>query len=85
VGILFRLYVNALLKGNPFVVGITVVAALAVSAGPFHNGVSKGDPGAIGLAALILVGILILLTVAIIDRRNTPRGKGRGPTRSGRP
>jgi hypothetical protein len=78
LGLLLRLYVDALLKGNPLVVALTVVAAVAVSAGPFYKGLSSGDPAAIGIVALILAGILLLLTVAIIDRRiNGPRGKGK--------
>ncbi len=85
MGWLLRLYVNALFNGNPFVVGVTLIVALAVSIGPFEEGISKGDPAAIGLMGLVLVGILVLLTVAIIDRRNNPpRGKRPGPSRAGR-
>lgn len=79
MGFLLRLYVDALLKGNPLVVAVTVIGVVALSVGPFYRGVSSGDPGAIGLAVLVLMGILVVLAVAIIDRRNnTPRGKGRG-------
>ena len=84
MGFLFRLYINALLKGNPFGVAVTAIGVLALSVGPFYRGVSSGDPAAIGLAVLVFVGVLVVPAVAIIDRRNNaPRGKGRGPTRSG--
>ncbi len=56
-----------------------------MSIGPFYEGVSKGDPAAIGLMGLVLLGMLVLLTVAVIDRRsNPPRGKRPSPSRAGR-
>jgi hypothetical protein len=75
MGILFRLYIDALLKGNPFVVFITIVAAVSVSVGPFYEGLQSRDPWAIGFMVLVLLGILLVLTVAIIDRRNDPERK----------
>jgi hypothetical protein len=85
VRLLLRLYFDALFKGNPFVVAITAIGVLAVSIGPFYRGVASRDPAAIGLSALVLLGILLLLAVVIIDRRsNRPKGGGREPKRSGR-
>jgi hypothetical protein len=85
VRLFLRLYFDALFKGNPFVVAITAVGVLAVSIGPFYQGVSSRDPAAIGLMVLVFLGILLILTVAVIDRRNNPpKGKGREPNRSGR-
>lgn len=84
-----RWYLDALLKGNPFAVGITIIGVVAVSMGPFHNGLSRKDPGAIALASLVGLGALILLTVLIVDRRsNAPkkkRKKRKKPARSGDP
>ncbi|QEH35740.1 hypothetical protein OJF2_42970 [Aquisphaera giovannonii] len=74
VGALLRLYINALLRGNPFVVAITAIVAVAVSVGPFYEGLSRREPGAMFLAGLVLVGIIILLAVAIVDRKlNAPK------------
>ncbi len=85
MNLLLRLYFNALFKGNPFVVAITIIGVAALCVGPFYEGLSKRDPAAIGIVALILLGITILLVVAIIDRRNqSPKGKNRSPNR-GRP
>lgn len=85
MGFLLRLWVNALFKGNPFVVGVTVLGGLALSAGAFYEGVTSRDPVALGLIGLLLGGMLVILTVAIVDRRmNPPRGKGRGASGAGR-
>jgi ABC-type Mn2+/Zn2+ transport system permease subunit len=83
--ILFRIYVDQLLKGNPFVVAVTLALAIGLSVGPFYEGLKSGDPAAIGLVVLILLGITLVLVVAIIDRRNDPerkRKKKRPPSRS---
>jgi hypothetical protein len=78
---LLRVYFNALFKGNPVVVAVTVIGVVALCVGPFHDGLASRDPAAIGIVALIVTGILIVLAVAIIDRRNnSPRGKNRGRT-----
>jgi predicted PurR-regulated permease PerM len=85
LGLLLRLYFDALMKANPFVVAITIVGVVAVSVGPFYEGLSRRDPAAIAIVAPIFLGILILLTVAIIDRRNNaPRGKNRRPNQGSR-
>jgi hypothetical protein len=85
MGILFRLYINALLRGNPFVVLITVIGGVAVSVGPFYEGLASRDPVAIGFAGFIFVGILIVLTVAVIDRRlNAPKTKKGSSSRPSR-
>lgn len=85
MGVLLRLYVDALMKGNPVVVFLTMVAAVAVSVGPFYEGISKRDPTAIGLMIGILVMIVILLSVVIIDRKNNPDNKKKRPaSKSGR-
>ena len=81
MNLLLRFYFNALFKGNPFVVAVTVIGVVALCVGPFYDGLASRDPGAIGIVALIITGILIVLAVAIIDRRNTLLG---GRTR-GRP
>ncbi len=76
MGFLIRLYVNALLKGNPFVVIVTIVAVVALSAGPFYQALTSGDSTAIGIALFAAVGLLVVFTVAIIDRKNNaPKGK----------
>src|SRR4051812_11196109 len=72
MGLFLRLYINALLKGNPFVIGITIVGAVALSLGPFSRGIKSGDPAAIGLVVLAALGIVLVLTVSIIDRWNDP-------------
>ena len=85
VGFLLRLYINALLKGNPFVVLITVVGAVALSVGPFQEGLSRRDPAAIGIVAFLILGVVALLTLAIVDRKlNPPEGERRKSGRSNR-
>jgi hypothetical protein len=79
-----RLYMHYLMKGNPFVVALTAIGAVALSVGPFYQGLKSGDPAAIGLVLLILVGITLVLVVAIIDRRMNPdQKKKRAPARAG--
>jgi F0F1-type ATP synthase assembly protein I len=80
MGWLLRVYIDQLVKGNPFVIGLTMVAAAAVSVGPFYDGLSKRDPWAIGLVVLILLGITLVLAVAIVDRKlNAPKQKAKRP------
>ena len=82
---LLRWWVNAFLKGNPFVVLVTVAAAVALSVGPFYEGLKSRDPTAIGFAIFVLVGILIVVTIAIIDRKLNPvDGKKRPRSGAGR-
>jgi hypothetical protein len=77
-----RLYVDALMKGNPLAVGVTVIGAVALSVGPFYEGLSSRDPAAIGIVVLILLGIFILLTLAIVDRKlNPPQDKGKSKSK----
>jgi hypothetical protein len=77
---MLRIYLHYLMKGNPIAVGITIVGALAISVGPFYEGLAKRDPMAIGMVVMILLGILFLLAIAIIDRRNDPERKRQRPT-----
>jgi hypothetical protein len=83
VGFLFRPYVNSLMKGNPITVALTVVAAVAVSVGPFYQGVSSGDRVAIAMMAGVGLMIVILLAFAVIDRRANQK-KPRPPSQAGR-
>ena len=78
MGVLFRLYINALLNGNPFVVALTVVVAAAVSVGPFYEGVSNRDPVAIAMMALVGLMFAIVIAVAIIDRKINQKKSGTG-------
>ena len=79
------IYLEALLNGNPIAIGATVIAAVALSLGAFKQGLTSGDPAAIGLAVFVILGIVILLTLGIVDRRNeAPRKKGRSKDRSTR-
>ncbi len=85
MGILFRLYINALLNGNPFVVVVTIIGAVALAMGPFQEGLSRRDPAAIGIVAFVILGTVVLLALAIVDRKlNPPEGKGRKSGRSKR-
>jgi hypothetical protein len=70
-----RVWINLLIKGNPFAIAVTAIGAVAISVGPFYEGLKSGDPAAIGLVALILVGITLLLVVAIIDKKLNPDPK----------
>ncbi len=38
---MLRIYVNALLKGNPFAIAVTLVGMVLLSVGPFYEGLSK--------------------------------------------
>jgi ABC-type transport system involved in cytochrome c biogenesis permease subunit len=85
MGFIIRWWVNALFNGNPFVVAVTVTAVVVLSAGTFYEGLTRRDPVAIGVVSLILVGMLIVMTIAIIDRRNSAhREKRRKQARPGR-
>jgi hypothetical protein len=84
MGVLLRVSFDALAKGNVFVVIPTVIVLIGLSAGPFYEGLSR-DPWAIALAALIFVGTLLVLVVAIIDRGiKTDQRKPGPPGRSGK-
>jgi hypothetical protein len=81
--ILLHLYMNALVKGNPVVVAVTVIGLVALSMGPFSRALSSKDPVAIGIVAFVTLGILFVLAIAIIDRRsNAPKKKRRRPQSS---
>jgi hypothetical protein len=67
--LLLRLYINALVNGNPIAVAITVVGVVALSVGPFHEGISHRDPAAIALMVVVGLMFILLLAIAIIDRR----------------
>jgi hypothetical protein len=87
MGVLLRIYFNALMKGNPLAILFTIVWVVAISVGPFYQGVTSGDPVAIGM--MIGVGVLmsLLLIVVVIDRKNNqpkkrPTSKA-GPSKPG--
>jgi hypothetical protein len=82
--VLLRLYIDALLRGNPFVVGLTMIGVAAVSVGPFYQGVTQRDPVAIGLMCLVAVLATILIAVALLDRKLNAKPKAR-PVAKGRP
>jgi hypothetical protein len=81
--LMLRIYFDGLMKGNPFAILITLVWVVAISVGPFYQGVSSGDPVAIGM--MIGVGVLmtILLLVVVIDRKNN-QPKKRPMSKAGR-
>jgi hypothetical protein len=79
--LLLRLWINLLVKGNPFAIAVTAIAAVAISVGPFYQGLKSGDPAAIGLVALILGGIVLILVVAIIDKKLNPDPKKKQATK----
>ncbi len=73
MGLLFRIYLNALLNGNPLALIPTLVAVVAVSVGPFYEGLSRRDAGAIALASLVGLMLTIVIVIAIVDRRLNPK------------
>ena len=68
-GRLLDLYVRSLLNGNPFAMIFTIIWVVGVSAGPLYQGLSKGDPAAIGLMSLVGVLCLIFLVIGIVDKK----------------
>lgn len=78
---LFRVYLNALLNGNPIALIPTLVVVVAVSVGPFYEGLSQRDPGAIALASLIGLLFTVLLVVAIVDRKLNPKKTPNAPSK----
>jgi hypothetical protein len=68
--ILFNLYINALFKGNPIALIPTLALGVAISVGPFYEGIKAGDPAAIGMMIGVGVMLTLLIVVAVIDRKN---------------
>lgn len=79
MGLLIRLYVNALLKGNPFVVIPTMVVAGVLGVAFLSEGLAQRDPVAIGVMAVIVLMFLTLIVVGVVDRKLNPKDKGRRP------
>lgn len=76
-------YLDALMDGNPFAVGVAILGSTALGMGPFHDGLKRGDTGAIVLSIAIAVGALLLLVLAVVDRKlNGPKKKKADARRS---
>lgn len=69
---LFRWWIKALLDGNKFVVAVTGLGAVALALGPFSQALASRDPAAIGIVAFVAVGAVVLVVLAIVDRRLNP-------------
>jgi hypothetical protein len=76
-----RVWINLLARGNPFAIAVTAIGAVAISVGPFYEGLKSGDPAAIWLVALIFAGIVLILVVGIIDKKLNPDPKMKQPTK----
>jgi threonine/homoserine/homoserine lactone efflux protein len=70
---ILRIYVDQLLKGNPIAVIFTIIWVVAVSVGPFYEGVSRRDPVAIGLMGLVGFLCFVFLVIVIIDKRSNAK------------
>jgi len=81
VGILFRLYLNALFKGNPLAVIPTAIAAGVVGFAGLSEGVAQRDPVAIGVLAVVGLMFLTLLVIGVVDRKLNPPAKGQNTQR----
>lgn len=80
---LLRWWINALVDGNKFVVLVTMVGAAALAAGPFRQALAGGDPMAIGIAGFVVAVAVLLVVLAIVDRRlNPPARKPRNKAKS---
>jgi hypothetical protein len=91
---LLRLYLNALLDNNPYVVIPTLVIGATLGLVAISFGAVQGDTSSIVMMAVVGVMALILSVVAIVDRNLNPRDKaksnaglkkGVGPMPRGRP
>lgn len=83
IGILFRIYINALLNGNPIAVVPTLIVAVVLGSSFFYEGISQRDPAAIAFAVIAGLMLIVVLAIAIVDRRLNPK-KPRTPARSNR-
>lgn len=82
LGRLVDWYLTALMNGNPFAIALAVLAAVALGTGPFYDGLKHGDTVAIVLASVVGVGVLLVLVVAVVDRKmNGPKKKPRTTAR----
>jgi hypothetical protein len=82
-GDLFNKYMEALVHGNPFAVVPTLVVGVALSVGPFYEGIKVGDPAAIGLMIGVGVMLTLLIVIAVIDRKNNgPKKQASGKNRA---
>jgi hypothetical protein len=75
VGWLLRIYIDALVKGNPIAVLFTAVMAVAISVGPFYNGLRERDPVAITMVCVFGGAILLALGIVVHDKRQQLLGK----------
>ena len=73
LGRLLNLYVEQLLKGNPIAVVFTIIWVVAVSVGPFYEGITRRDPAALGLMGLVGFLCVVFLVIVIIDKRSNIR------------
>ena len=81
MGILFRLYLNALFKGNPLAVVPTALAAGVVGFAGLSEGVAQRDPVAIGVLAVVGLMFAALLVIGVIDRKLNPPVKAQDTQR----
>jgi hypothetical protein len=72
-GRLLRLYVDQLLKGNPFAVVFTIIWVVGVSVGPFYDGITRRDPAALGLMGLVGFLCVVFLVILIVDKKLNPK------------
>jgi hypothetical protein len=70
--LLLRVYIDQLLKGNPIAVIFTIIWVSAVSVGPFYEGVSRRDPGALALMGLVGFLCVVFLVIVIVDKKLNP-------------
>ncbi len=75
MNVLLRLYVNALLRGNPFVVIPTMLVAAAIGVPFLYDGLSQRDPVAVGVVVVITLMFLVLRAVGVVDRKLNPETK----------
>jgi hypothetical protein len=77
--------VNILNVRGQIIAILGIIAVLWLSAPRFYEGLLIGDPQSIFLVALFLGGLVLVLVVAIIDRRlNSDQKKPRPPGQSGK-
>jgi hypothetical protein len=73
LGRLLQIYVEQLLKGNPIAVVFTIIWVVAVSVGPFYDGIIRRDPAALGLMGLVAFLCVVFLVVVIVDKRSNTK------------
>lgn len=82
LGWLLRIYVDALVKGNPIAVFFTAVMAVAISVGPFYSGLQERDPVAITMVCVFGGAILLALGIVVYDKRQQQVEKRRKAERA---